>query len=560
ETLASFPPNERTDAAALLKPILGSIKGDTFQVGLFLAGVQRLPQQERLGLIESAMPLLVTFKNATQIVACLQAFQNLEASERDEVAATLLSLFPEGEVPVHAIQMVERLGAERQRVLQLARPLFDHYTGWLQRLNILRELSPALTEENMRAILPLLAENVSSGQIAEQIRMLTQEANFVAVQSVKLRVTRQDLEDSSQSLRLLDELVTKLRANPLRQISVEIAGEPGIDASGLGREFVSKVVEGVIKEVCPELPKNGLVRTINGQEKAVGQLGELMMFCLNAQRDYPIGMVFDHSVFAMVTRLKPYHFDRPLNELDKDEGKLQELVGMYVAINEMNDSDAAKRDVIRVRQFAAPFTEETDIAVLKDVYYSAGCEYDDESGLDAIADEVKSNPAVLKQHLASLQTIARELVREMVEPDLVFARELALGMKASPFAQKGEITFERAQALGAKELAVRTQGELSADLVLTKLEFEFTIPDEKQEWVREWIRLADKEKLERFVFALTGSYSVGQGLLRMHNGENINFHTCFNSVNLPFFAIDDKEMFVAMLEGTLAKIESYNRS
>jgi hypothetical protein len=311
---------------------------------------------------------------------------------------------------------------------------------------------------------------------------------------------------------------------------------------------------------------NGLYRDIplDPENKVIlNQLGQLMMFCLNARQNYPIGMIFDHGFFALLTKLQPHHFDRSLDSLFEDEAMFEELVDMYISMEGANEKE--QDNMQRIHKFSQPFSEKTEIKVLKDLYYSASCEYNPDGGLDAIADEVRRDPAILKQHLPALQAVAREFIRstflDKLKTALPAVIEIAKGMKASPFTQEQDVGFSVIQKMTPSELSEKIQGTLTKELVLKKLKFDDAIPSDKQSWLEEWLNNADLDKIKKFVFSMSGAYAIGTSELKIYNTDsgNVNFHTCFNCVDLPFKVTETKEMFNDILEASLIGKEKYSQ-
>ena len=89
-------------------------------------------------------------------------------------------------------------------------------------------------------------------------------------------------------------------------------------------------------------------------------------------------------------------------------------------------------------------------------------------------------------------------------------------------------------------------------MILEKLEFRDT-PKEKQVWITNWIKTVDDKKIQKFLFALTGSPALGDKNLVIQNssGAAIAFHTCFNRVHIPMKGIETEQIFIELLEATI---------
>jgi hypothetical protein len=98
--------------------------------------------------------------------------------------------------------------------------------------------------------------------------------------------------------------------------------------------------------------------------------------------------------------------------------------------------------------------------------------------------------------------------------------------------------------------------EITADALLQKLNV--LMPNSYENsfkkmvsWVREWIREASQEELEKFVICITGNRSLGslpinisQNEQEGHRGESVEVHSCFNSLWLPRLEQIAKEDFL----------------
>lgn len=103
--------------------------------------------------------------------------------------------------------------------------------------------------------------------------------------------------------------------------------------------------------------------------------------------------------------------------------------------------------------------------------------------------------------------------------------------------------------------------EVSSDLLLSSLDIEGTEPDylQKVDWLKETIASSDKTWQLKFLKAVSGKSSMLPGmkiLLRPSWRDVFEFHTCFNSLDLPQSRMD-KETFLAALDGD-SRAHGYN--
>lgn len=304
---------------------------------------------------------------------------------------------------------------------------------------------------------------------------------------------------------------------------------------------------------------------MNDENKMIyQQLGQMMMFCLNATQDYPIGMLFDRGIFIMLAKLQDHHAAKPLEELVKDERTLQELFSIYLAMEETNE--LMEEPLQRLKNWNRPFDQNTDPTILSDLYFSESCMYEERGGLDKLSEnEVRENPSILlkREYREALQQVAKEKIVETVitalQPMLPGVLELAKGMQSVKYPGKAAIDFAKAQRLGPAALSERIQGQLDSKVVLDRLKFGDGIDPEKELWFREWVQSLPSDQIKRFVFALTGANAVGKTDLKIFpSADRIVFHTCFSYVDIPFAGFESKQQLAEVMATALSGEEKYN--
>ncbi len=583
DTIAQLPMDDRQDILRHAVPILEQHADRAQEI---ITEIQNTPQQEREQVMNCVSPLLQDILSFN-VKSLISIVRGINSADREECVATTISLLGENQSNTTSkmgiLVAVNRLGSERQAVLQHANRLMAQFPVHIDRLSLLTTLLLVPAERRIELIdliTPFLQQNVIASEVNIRMRQLANERFWLSIQirsparapmadfglptdALRVEIARQDIKNNP--LEVLGRLAEQLHEKAVRQLSVEFIGEAGIDASGLGREYMSSVMFETINKLNPERLDNGLVRQLPmqpGEEKRYNQLGEVMMFCLNSTREYPLGMNFDPGVFAILTKLKPEFFERSFDDIVKDDKGFEALLDIYVSMEGVNEKE--RENGARLKKYGQPFTENTDIRTLREVYFS-GCNYDDERGLDVIEDEVTRDPSILKNHLPALQASVREsLTQEFLNklrPILPPIIEIAKGMKASRFTGEQDTTFETVQSMKPDELSEKIQGRLTQDLVLEKLEFAESIPKAKRDWFIDWIKKSDLEKIKNLVFAMTGAYAIGSKNLKIKNGsENVYFHTCFNFVDIPFDIIQNRADFDVAMAGALASQEKYTRA
>lgn len=613
-TLLKLPENDRSEVLDLISPTVKRFRMIDRQA--FLSSVCNLSDADRLSVLRDAAPFLskcVNFAQTEVVLGCIRliplperenvinhanlllqdnftiqrldqvmrALLGTHPDEREEVVAITLSMAQGvGFDPAATLSAVRSIPGDRAALLENAGFLLNYSENPEYKLGILRKLAdlPTNTERRTQMLDQMrqyLATNRSEQQILRQLHQIITESNMGEFDDIpsfgnnepyRVLIARESLK--TNPLEVLNNLVEGLSKKEATQLSIEFIGEPGIDASGLGREFIALLVDNAVKALKQEPLPNGLYRGMQltpETTKVIHQLGELMMFCMTAARDYPIGMIFDQGVFSMMSKL-----DRgPFEKIIETEEGFQEMLALYVQLEGANEKEQVFVKLAKAGM--QPITEETDVQMLKELYDNSGAAWDD--SFAEIADQIEADPAILKQHLASLQEVIRDtvmtdIVNGRLKPAWDLASELVKGMLASP--HKDLVSVHAIKKGDPVEVAAKIQGQLTKELVLGKLEFQDDItvvqdgipvikngiPKRKRRWFREWVKGFDEAKLKRFVFALTGSYAVGQLGLKIHTvPSNIVFHTCFASVDIPFQNINDKALFDGMMDGALVDAE-----
>ncbi|MBS0637599.1 MAG: hypothetical protein JSS12_08810, partial [Verrucomicrobia bacterium] len=566
--LTKFPAESRVLALRHAVPLLQNCR-NVYGMVEVLAIIRRLPTDEMEDILAKAEPIVQGVTDTQAIKDIIQAVKEMPADERESIVGTALSLLQDGAhdgVRAQLLQLLAQLNPERRTsVLEACAPFLNHFQDPSDRLMILRAflyVSPGTSLDNALAV---LNQGGSASQIANALRS-SSDAEFrlnARLEQGIYRVVLPREQIKQNPLALLAKLTENIDKHKIKQLSIEFAGEEGIDASGLGREFVSLLSEAVVEALRPTPQKNGLVRAIpmNEDNKQIcQQLGKLMMFCLNSTQNYPMGMIFDHGFFAMLSMLQPHHGSRALQDLLKDNKTFNELFTIYLAMESTNEKEADT--IARLKSWNTPFNQNTDPAVLSDLYFSESCMFEERGGLDKLSEEeIKADPSILKQpeYMAALQEVAREKIAETImaalQPVLPAAIEVAKGMQSVNY----PVNFDKAQKMGPAALSEKLQGTLSTPVVLQNLKFSEDIPPEKQNLFKEWIETLPPDQLKRFVFALTGAYAVGKAELKLFpTSERVIFHTCFSYADIPFNAMKSKEDITMVMAAALTGEESFN--
>lgn len=397
-----------------------------------------------------------------------------------------------------------------------------------------------LLENTIQGILPQLQDNMSSH---ERIRLALQalqerlEEDFGDDRAYILNINRTALRESPE--KLLHSLCEQFKGSICRRLSVRFLDEPGVDFGGLGREFVSEICAGIKDKLgfkeCenglyrPELKRgrHGVPQGLSEDDRVTLQdLGKLFMFCLNAAEDYPIGMLFDQSVFEALTR-----FDAlPPNGFE-------ELFSIYDVMNYKEDD---RKYIELMKACLEPLNETTQAHVVQNAYATVGMEYEAEK---------------IKEHYPVVQEALRKFIsEEVIQPLILPLIEIAKGMKSTPF--QGPVI----RGMNPEVLSERLQGTVTCEMILDKLSFSEGTPLQKQGWLKRWIQNASDEKVKQFLFALTGASSLGQKPLSIQKSASGSFffHTCSNAVDIPWNLITSEKMLASNLEASISGVQRYS--
>ncbi|MBS0634817.1 MAG: hypothetical protein JSR37_05085, partial [Verrucomicrobia bacterium] len=508
------------------RPFYEDVESNSEKFKIFQIIANAIRQENRAALLSYVLPLLKESSGCDRI-ELLPKFRNFWPEDLEEIAKKAGPFLEDANPKCkgHIFLAIAHIpDDERDAVLTDVRPWIQGITD-IERANAIQLLAdvPVHRRAVLLARVSRLAQGVESPQT--RLQLLKNNAQRVCFPEgydsvYKMDVARESLKnDPLQLLRTISEMMNKESAYELR---IHFMNEPGIDAGGLGKEFISEIFEGIKTKMRFKEYSNGLYRPIlpmknyeyqplsNEEKQHYYQLGQLMMFCLNAEREYPIGMLFDQALFTMLTKLQPKHFEKSFDELIANQEGFTELFAIYEAMNSDNEDDMRSLNI-------------------------------------------------MKSYLASEETREQtiETIQSIMKPIMVPIIEIARGMKAAPFSA---ITWDDIQAMRPSLLSELLQGKVTREMIIEKLEFDESIPEDKQQWMKEWINQADFAKVQRFLFALTGARALGnKGLTIEPSSENVHFHTCTNTVELPLAAISSQQEFDEFMELALTGTEKYSK-
>ncbi len=333
-------------------------------------------------------------------------------------------------------------------------------------------------------------------------------------------------EHPEKILETLNEQFIATKASLLR---VHYEGEEGLDAGGLRRQFVCRLFAALCSKMQFEKCDNKLYRpklrqasdgsfvSLTDEEKATYQhLGNLIMFCLNADEHYPTGIVLDQGVLDAVrfSHKGTYTFDEQfeifgrLAHYNEGDNQLLEKYERYLAL----------ADDETLHEVAAILAVDADAATLK----------------------------------ASLQ---KHILENIITPRLAPLHEIAVGMRTSQFQDR--VSFTRLQAMHPEEFSKELQGTVSKQDIIDRLQFSYRTPRRIKTLLTRWIQKADEEKLQLFLFSLSGSTAIGDEVrITISNGSSIAFHTCAFLLDLDYDNIKSEQDLAERLDIALEAIKA----
>lgn len=343
-------------------------------------------------------------------------------------------------------------------------------------------------------------------------------------------------ELSQNPLVILSNLTFLFRKNLYALLHVDFVGQSGVDAGGLGRQFMSglftaltqvmpfKACEGEL--VRPWIPEqlDGTIPSLKETDRVVyREIGQLIMFCLNAYHPFPIGQLFTPGFFVAICKMQTRFLRREFESIDFNDPDIfltyRQLLGMMAS-----ESD---REMLESFDRYLALTEEASDGMIQEAY-AAVCT---EKSLEVLA--IGENIAMMRLHFTQIkEAIRQRIIHSQIRSTFAPLHEIARGMRESSF------NF----AVGAWEIALwepcelanRLQGVVSGEEIVEKLIF-YETPGIIQRGLKAWILKAEKRQLELFLFAVTGSPALAKSAkIEVRPGEQVSFRTCFKCLYINY--------------------------
>ncbi|MBS0633891.1 MAG: hypothetical protein JSR37_00325 [Verrucomicrobia bacterium] len=507
QALLSIPEAKRSTLLKQIDPVLRSPLDCTELTGFLTATDCEVDQDviaDTASFIEKVIQVTRNDKIRLKTFSLLHYVDTIPAHERQDVLTRALATTPlklkKGSGMAALLIAIEAIPiAERESVTNFAKQIAvgrDYYADEMAEIiRAITRIDPAERPIVVEATVANLEEDSNSDEIVEFIDYYN---------SYTLEIPQSAIKE--QPLQLLAQFAEQISKKRAKRIKVTFEGEKGQDAGGLGRVFISELFEALkTKLAFREREGTGLSAPVasgilsDEAKKAYNHIGKVLMFCLNASTDYPIGMIFEQSVFTALTKLHDKHLANPIQELVKNKELYDEFSALY---QEMYSLDESAKSTLEWMQ------------------------------------NNKDDPE------------AKEQIEDMIVDVFGPLVEIAKGMKDVVF---NTVTHQDLLKMTPLKLSEKLQGVVGKPMILSALEFHPDISPQIEQWVRSWIKAADNKKLTEFLLAMTGSSALGRKPLKISacEGEKFIFHTCFNSVELPVAFLESEEKLNALLDNVL---------
>lgn len=311
-------------------------------------------------------------------------------------------------------------------------------------------------------------------------------------------------------------MVLQLPCQHKGRLCVTFTDQKGEDGGALGRQLIHDLFHELVKTryfIQYDDFYQPVVRDANRDFVVYEDIGKVLMYCF-VIRAYPIGSLFQEELFDSIRHF--YDDDVP------DDENIASAQPEYKKLWEDSKRGVYEknaRDLFPVFDIEVP------------------------------------------PHTVDLSTIAglgekfRKGLIEIIKPKLMPLDEIAKGMRFSKF-YRGQIL--------PTEFSKIIQGELSKELILSKLVFSDKINRRKQKWLKDWIMRASSDELRSFVKKMTGASTLGENCKELRvvkTGGTMYFHGCAGQLDFPFDDYKTKtgrNLFMTKFSNAIATLDDFD--
>ncbi|HSX10940.1 MAG TPA: hypothetical protein VLF94_04405 [Chlamydiales bacterium] len=352
--------------------------------------------------------------------------------------------------------------------------------------------------------------------------------------TVEIQIIRRGINEIPQfHLEKLSEILKQHPNTDLRVSFLKNDGtrDEGVDAGGLSRDCLDDLFEHVTKadgllrfERHPE--SNLLLPAPQGNNGALTfeenqmyrQMGQVMMYCYQNQRNLLIGRRFDNSIYRAAFSLTPPEIDREFAALP--------LAAKMKMCEEMARENNEPPGSLRLIQIARKGNglSAADLMEVEDFLNMNG-------DLPPDFDHAHFNPDNPQQKAIVLKALTDQILERFKSLPAIHA--LAKGMK--------EIRA-RIDNIGFREFSRKIQGSLDRNVIINAIRvqgFNRGV-QRKVDWLKEWIRdEATDDELQKFIKFVGGTSCLPVGRAIQVAEQDVNnplpvprAHSCFFQIDI----------------------------
>lgn len=335
--------------------------------------------------------------------------------------------------------------------------------------------------------------------------------------------------------------------------------EHGIDSGGLGRQLINSLFSSLCQQEIlfkqiegglykPHLSLEHINETTMNHFRLMGQL---FMFCLNTNEKssyhIQIGQYFHAGIFTFLKFPFPFstfvihHFDSSDPYLFREAFSLYKTVCSY--------TESGKKNIGHLEECLEANEQSSDDLLLK---LFAAVEYESEVETAGIQSTAES----IKRSLPLLHTVFQKyLFENFIIPELLPLQMMRRGMSECHIDQRA--SFSSLCLKDPEVISMSLQGHVDSTFITeNQIHFENTIPLLLRGWIKNWILEANADLLRSFIFATTGSTSLGNNAkIMVAIGSCISFSSCFLTLKVnPEFR--SSEEFEERLEYALEHVNA----
>lgn len=343
------------------------------------------------------------------------------------------------------------------------------------------------------------------------------------------------LKIQSATLKTLVEPYAVLEAlrdhKMIKNLYIIFTDSAGIDQSGLGRQFITQLFEGLIQRssthlkfvqhqqegYLPEVSQNPDSGTIADLET----IGRMIAFSAHNNRKFPIGEIF-HPLFYQVLM--------SLQESDLSVLTFNRLMDLYGILHQNNREYQLFKSLLSKNAGTLLSTDQQNFLDALWIEHS-------DVLTDDLQNEIRNHvTGMLNAHILPIQAIARGI-----------HQSLPFHIRGMRLSKWNDYFYPWNNPMDFK---LQVEGELTKELFLQKVKIsiynlpEITLSEEEKRiqdeeiarfrsWIEEWVDRHSIAELRNVLLAITSARNLSVNIsFRLIETDGINAHTCFGEVDI----------------------------